>query len=600
MDPYRRYCSGPDPSLGEEPYPPETLDDLDYGPEVTDEILGLFAGYGCTVIFGNRHAAPCGSWRSERIRMQREDTPRFARRVHVFQGGVVDPSQGLGVSDVEHFAGRYLGYVSLRPVSGQEHPDGYPHVAVAYLSPPRHMLRPRYHVILGVCGPADGVLPFRCAPYCRPAGETTFEAACVHGAVYQALLLKMYSYGCVPLSSQDMVAILWKMAGARSPAEGAHAPVWRTLHTMANRGVSLKDAEAVLSHPDVRAGAKVEVFSALTVSGDPNGIRREAHRCMTDYLASGLPLILEVSRRKNRKPDHAVFVIGMHLLRDPEEVAWEAPPQPGVRTLEGMELPGRFVIHDIERGPYQEDTANELFDKAWVNLATPGTPPDHGISFLAVGPRGLRLGFREARARALDYWKERFLEVWPRYERAFQISTRDSPRDTPRLVTRLLRTDQVLRRYASVVRLRSAQQRAQSDDRPEPEQLDQQAAARNVLETSLAGTDLASQWWISVEVRAAHIIEMATSAGGAVPPALVCLWRIQDLDAEAWEQGRYDAQYPRVRIEFDRITRQPDHYQALIATNLRTPEEGEFPPYDPDRPEAAAGSARYAWDFRYA
>lgn len=510
MDPFQRYATDPD-VWQNKPLAPRSLKELGYGDQVVVEIEKLFSVYGSPVMFGVRHSAACGAWRSERIQLADESLSRFANRVHVFERGF------------DNTPGRYLGFVSLRPVA--PHRRWPYHHVVVYATVPRRFLRPRYHVVNCNAGAADGVLPFRCVPYCMPYGDVN-RAACLHAAVHEALLLKMTSYGCTPISSQDMLALLWERSGQA------------TLQQLRQTGATLQDAEYVLRHEQARAGAIRETFlrgmSADRDEAEAGRAKalRTAQRSLTDYLANGMPVIMAVQPPPGNSDGHSVLVIGMHLLQDPDEPAVGVSPGSEGPTgfVEQAELPGRFLYHDLMQGPYREDPAARLLDSAWVEEDDAALS---GINFLVVGPRGTRLGIEAVRARTLVEVARRPEDLWADYCARFGLPASDGARAIPRMVTRLLGTSQVVHRYLSryeqgvfaacrveLDRLRRAHEALETASRP----LGDETAAE-------PPSAFAEQQWWAVEVRLPTRHEAKTGAGRRLPPALVCLWRIQDAEA---------------------------------------------------------------------
>src|SRR5579864_5692823 len=91
---------------------------------------------------------------------------------------------------------------------------------------------------------------------------------------------------------------------------------------------------------------------------------------MLDYLANGLPLIVEEIPEDPEDPEtppHAVLVNGMHLMDDPEDGVCAWVPDTDRTRIDKIELPGRFVIHDIIAGPFTEKVATQLLRSAWVH-----------------------------------------------------------------------------------------------------------------------------------------------------------------------------------------------------------------------------------------
>ncbi|MCB1237829.1 MAG: hypothetical protein KDM91_22375, partial [Verrucomicrobiae bacterium] len=339
METYRRHHSTPAPhSLCRDQngdVSPESLEKLAYDPQdeplIIEEINHIFDNFHIPVAFGARHRAPCPVWRSERIVLGNETLSRFANRIHVFQkksskftesaeswanhGGAAD-----SFKQTSRFFGHYMGYLSLRPIPWVKDEETR-WVAVANICPPRFMNRPRYHVLTTVTGPSDGVMPFRATPYYKPihmpqssvGGEGARNlAVCLHASLYCALLLKSNSFHCTPVSSQDMLAILWK----KTPEDGRKK---KSMGVIARSGVTLNQALAVLKSGDVGAGGVLESFSV-----NPEGkiwqgeyqntimTKIEALTCITEYLSNGIPVIVGLRHLDQKINNHSALIIGMH------------------------------------------------------------------------------------------------------------------------------------------------------------------------------------------------------------------------------------------------------------------------------------------------
>jgi len=499
MLPYRRYVREPSPAATDRAADKERLTGLPYRGntelgKVEAELRELFSSHG-HVLWGTRHAAPCNSWRSERILLRDETLPRFAYRVHVFQ---------------EHAGGygRYLGFVSLRPrlSPGRRRPK-YRYTSVAHIAPPQFMLRPRYHLVTCMSGPSEGVLPFRCAPFCAPNVATESAASCLHAALHQALLLKAVSFGFKLISSQDMITLLWQKTYET-----------RSTYQISREGATLGQALEVLRDPQVGAGGVLESICLGGFAGPDLESRKrtvwvETQRCITDYLANGLPLIVEIEaaengEKKKQRDAHVIMVLGMHLIEDPEEHLLPAQTSPahGETPEDIAELPGRFVAHDVAVGPFTELRASELMDRAWIaDRAIEGS----GIHFLAIAPPGASMGIYAARRLArwlAEAENERF---WETYRTELRIpAAPPETEDRRRYVTRLLQTDQIKRRYFSET---------------SSGQNNQQATEEKFLEP----TYKPEQYWWCVEV---YIPGWRSEENPAhdVPPALVFMWHIED------------------------------------------------------------------------
>jgi len=409
MDMYRQYCEYRDGR-------PDTdrmtsLDDLGFDPDITGriehEIRSLYHRHG-PIVFGKRQKAPCAAWRSERIQLADESLSRFVFRIHIFHS--VDMASDYG---------RYLGYIFIRPNVAREvidtaeamqeelanteyEPFLFP--TVAYQTVPPNLLRPRYHIITTIgTGGQDGIVPFRSVPYCLPHPSAFNRAYCLHIAIQMALLLKISNYHTKIISSQDLMAAVWKNgktlpSGWRFPdamtLDNAPAPDQDPLLRLLNEGASLRDAMRALQSEqcvgavlDSILVSKCYYAERYTAAGDReeeqvvtdtfDRVRTmlTAIRVMTDYLANGIPLIVRFQLQDHEQPernyDHASLVIGMHLLEDGGEETHRAFLQAliervgeeQVKTwrkkyldydLTMPELPGRFVIHDDYFGPYYE------------------------------------------------------------------------------------------------------------------------------------------------------------------------------------------------------------------------------------------------------
>ena len=399
---------------------PMSLEELGYSSKqamlVAQEIRKLFSAYGTDVIYGQGHTAPCAAWRSERIQINKETLPRFVNRLHVYEG-----TRG------EHH-GRYLGFLSLRPVIHRWH-EGYRYTTIAHIIPPRYMLRPRYHLITAAIGAAEGVMPFRGVPFCVPNVDTLNYASCLHAALHQALLLKMNTFACTTIGSQDMLALLWRQYG-------------RTVENMYGHGANLEQGLSILEHPDVRAGGVLE--SLVYSLQDPDS-QLNVLQCMTDYLANGLPLILvhkiPPSAYHQDTRLHSKFIFGMHLLRDPEDqIDSDTDYKSSLQSVESALLPGRFVYHDVLEGPFAECSAEMLLKQASIQ-----DEAGSNVFFLAIAPRGTNMAIsavRETTRLLLNGHPE------PSFMQHFTEYRHDLPLlEQCRIVIRLMQTGQVIRRY---------------------------------------------------------------------------------------------------------------------------------------------------------
>ncbi len=503
VEPYRIYHVYPS---HEEPQSCPDSDDLPefappdcYVSEVRDELRRLFNQYG-EISFGARHQAPCAAWRAERLLIDNGVLySRFANRVHIFQ-----KRRGLG-SD-QYMAGRYLGYVTVRPYhikikEAAPNSSEFRYTTVANIAPPHRMLRPRYHIITTVGGPPDGVKPLRCAPFCVPHPATDYRASCLHAAVHQAVLLKAHSFDITPISSQDVMTLLWeKRCKSSKGGKGA-------LRVLYRKGTTLEEALEVLQDPRVGGGGITEAIKREDFDNRDQA-RRETVRCLTDYLANGLPVVVSwrVPLKNGKSAKHAFLLLGLHLLQDPEEIQIVGSRTP---SLEEAELPGRFVCHDYT-GPYTEIPTAKLLSRIWLR-----SRKDSGLSgtgYLAIAPRDTKLGIYDVRRTARALVRREPLVFFDEYRRKLRKScntSRESEhglqyRDL-RMVTRLLQTSQLELRYGPSEAFRRKIGRKET------------------------------YWWC-VEVRVGRCEDGETSPGGSsastqgaceqVPPAIVYMWEI--------------------------------------------------------------------------
>lgn len=242
--------------------------------DLVREIDRLFRHYYTPVVFGARYRAPCPVWRSERIVLRKGELPRFATRVCIYQDHSIHPD-GAGTtpegrapaSHIDEIGG-LLGFISLRPQDA----NASHQVAVAHLSCPSHMKRPRYHILSTALGPPDGVMTFRGTPYYQPwvsqdAAVRDRDAApkdpnvppnraiCLHASLYSALLLKSSTFHCSPISSHDLLARLWQEQNRH------HGAI--SMKAIAVQGFNLEQCLDVLSSADANAGGCLETISTF-------------------------------------------------------------------------------------------------------------------------------------------------------------------------------------------------------------------------------------------------------------------------------------------------------------------------------------------------
>ena len=516
MDVYGRYATSDDneTTLGH-------LYESKLVPVVREEIKQLMSPFGEDIEYGEAHPAPCSTWRAERSMHphDEEEAGRFAYRVHLFEGlahGTGDSSSYSYVNRHRKQSGRYLGYVSLRPLRYQRpFPFFYQYTAVATLAAPPFMLRPRYHLITCIAGAAEGVLPFRASPFCQP--DSSFlddkkylrrnSLPCLHAALHAALLLKSNAFGFNPVSAQDMIAVLWNAPDNTRP-----------MRALNREGIPMRKGLTILRSKESRGGGIEErITESMRVDTPSKNARKlvslEAHRCLTDYVANGIPVIIEVTPQDERiRTGHAVLIIGFHLMVDPDEARWPVPDDddPAVLHMEVRELPARFVIHDTHMGPYREVSAEKLLNSAWIEGENE-TPA--GIRFLAVMPQGARIGIQDVRETARRQMAGQSRPFWQRYLNDFgSAHGPDEWPKTTRMVTRLLKQSQVVRRYL-------ARDTTLGLDNSTPALDDARQAILEALESK-------KEWyWWCVEVRASRQMSGVQGIERTLP-ALVYIWPI--------------------------------------------------------------------------
>lgn len=449
VDPYRAYLYGPTPDDSACDWLPNTVlphYSSEEAGAVMAELERLFAAYQAGFILGARHSSPSPTWRDESVSdVSKHELSRFATRVHVFEEPIVG-------SEHTQSAGRYLGFVCLRPpkeTASKVPSPCFEYVIEAELVRPRHMFRPRYHLVhTTTSAPRLGVLPFVSTAFMTPRTGVA-ASTCVHLAISQALHLVMGRFGAKPISQREFEVCLWHEANGT-----------KTIEEVAKEGVGLRTALKVIED-NCRVGGFTADFSEhLGFTGEVE-ICREAHRCLTDTLANGLPVILMVDHNHlipgpaKRPPEpHAAFIFGMRLLHSGHEIS-HGGCEPGELMREDeAELPGTFIGHDSIRGPYVEWSAKHILASAMVCPPLPGDPEDvkqiKGIRFLALGPHGMKIGLPEVRQLAvklvLPHWRAD-PTIYEEYHRNFGHRGTDANPTRWRFVTRLLAMHEVLKKY---------------------------------------------------------------------------------------------------------------------------------------------------------
>lgn len=402
VDPYRIYLD----HARSQPLAAALADfytNVDEAEEVAAELDNLFLPFRTRTMAGRRHFAPSSAWRDELAMLPPGEMPtpqRFVVRVHLFE-------------DSGGQAGRYLGFVSLRPPraakfqkrrSRQAH-RLFRYVIDAELAAPGYMQRPRYHVLTTTASSGRlGVLPFRSAVYSTPSLRDK-GAACTHLAVSQALHLIMGRFGCRPISQEEFRWHLWRHT---KRMQG------QTIGEVSDNGANLWDALKVIRNSCNGGGFLRSVWPEENQDTLSDRERRLVYRHLTDCLACGLPVIaivkagrlltheiqqdlIRAGKGAQLNIPHAVLILGMHLLHSQEELPHQSAN--GSMRVDHAELPGRLIVHDtVHRGPFFEWMMSDFIDAAIE--AYPGA--DRGVHMLTVGPHQMNLGAHRARSATED------------------------------------------------------------------------------------------------------------------------------------------------------------------------------------------------------
>jgi hypothetical protein len=451
MNPYRKYRSTEQNA--------EILERF-YTKDVTGDILHeleiLLSPLTDSLDIGMGQFASCSVWRSERILHNYNDETqgRFAVRLHLFESHIDD----IGESKKKgKLVGRYLGYISLRPKeyespSNQSKRFFYQYTSLATIAPPPHMLHARYHIITCISGQADGVLPFRATPFCQP-DDGKGLALCAHVALHAALLLKSNIFGFRPISSQDMIALFWRSIDSALPASERKKKV----EQLRSVGISMKEALKILCAPETGAGGIIEIITKrLGKPLNKKEVYLDAHICLTDYIANGIPVVMEVNPQDSAiTTRHAILIIGFHLMTNPDEQNWHLPDaedDPSASRIDIVELPGRFIIHDIHQGPYRECDTDYLLSRAWLDGVG---DEESGIRFMPILPRGAKIGIQDVcdhtrRMVSSRDWSDYLRGEFPKCKESkideFKMLLRSGTFPC-RLSTRLLTINQIYKRY---------------------------------------------------------------------------------------------------------------------------------------------------------
>ena len=406
--------------------------------DVANEVKNLFGGFTRSLHYGLMHHAPSPSWRDASMPAGES---RFAVRLHAFARNKLN------------VAGRYLGFVLLRPTSSRARGSagGYRYVIEAELAAPSHMMRPRYHLIMNTASSARvGVLPFRSAVFMAPHMDFV-RSSCMHVALSQGLHLIMGRFGCRPISQREFDVLLWKTLATR---EGRKLAL--KLNEVAGRGARLDEALEIL-RASCSAGGFIATFGAeQNEVADDSVLKADFHRCLTTTLANGLPVVLMADHNtlagkpEERTMPHALLLFGMHLLHSGQEAGYLSGQSMDNESV--AELPGRFVGHDLVKGPFAEWTFDTIYQACSrlhrhevCDPLTGEVSVSSGIHYLAIGPANMRLGIQDVldgtRLVADHHCKG---ETWIRYCQS--TSAKEECRDR-RYVVRLINADEVEMRY---------------------------------------------------------------------------------------------------------------------------------------------------------
>jgi hypothetical protein len=521
VDPYRCYVFGPTHD-GQNSKPFRTFFSEQEVKLICGELDRFFSAYKTKYILATTHAAPSPTWRDESLAdVHHWRLSRFATRVHVFE-------QASGTRS-EH--GRYLGFICLRPLDRRQQalPDpGFQYVIEAELVKPAHMHRPRYHLIQTTASsPRLGVLPFISTVFISPR-QGVESSTCVHLAISQALHLIMGRFGSKPISQREFEFYLWQMNADES------------LEDLAERGARPREALQIISEHSDTGGFIVDI-SELGGELSELEIWRESHRVLTDCLANGLPVILMVDHKTlipplpGRQPPsedlpHAALVFGMRLLHSGGDISPSRAGRFEASREDQEELPGIFVGHDSIKGPYVEWTAKHLLDAA---LACPSIErkdqiryQGEGIRFLALGPKGLKIGLHQVRKLARKIAREdaeNNPELYKEYFHQYadtNITHAESCEADPynwRFVTRLLSIHQVCNQYF---------QRYSSEEEARQAMVNFLKKKDEIVEDVQPWIDQAGYFW-AVELLL-PVYKKTTSEGVRNQPLRVYLWSIAD------------------------------------------------------------------------
>ena len=406
VDPYRIYLDHSKPQSLETALTDFYINQHE-AQDVAEELEYLFKPFRTKPMAGRRHFAPSSAWRDELTMLSPEEAApmpqRFVVRVHLFEDSCGQ-------------AGRYLGFVSLRPPNAKFHRPTqrktkkrfrrFHYVIDAELGAPAYMQRPRYHVLTTTASSGRlGVLPFKSAVYSTPSGRDK-GAACTHLAVSQALHLIMGRFGCRPISQEEFRWHLWRHTKRSFGASGL------SIGNVSEEGANPWDALTVIRESCNGGGFQRSVVPRANADGTLSETERElVMRHLTDCLACGLPVIaivraghLLTDETQNSLPandktarldiPHAVLILGMHLLHSNEEVQ-HGPDTVASLREDHAELPGRLIIHDtLHRGPFFEWMMSDFIEAA---LEAYKDPRHRGVHLLTVGPKEMRLGNHRAR-----------------------------------------------------------------------------------------------------------------------------------------------------------------------------------------------------------
>jgi len=330
-----------------------------------DEVLDVLGrSYDGSLRIGEVRTASSEWWRNEIQFIGKEPLPsRWVRRLHLFESG-------------PHSAGRYVGYVHVRPKWAGQGPTQdealIPPVADGFLVPPLRMAGGHYKIIgLGETCQIYGDPLFAALPYVMADGR--FKLYCSEACLYIAMLMMM-PYGARPLGPWDMTIKL-----RVAEAQKNHTPS-DELICIKFEGLVPENELAILERPECKLSGIVVPWKSTLHEDLPLLI--DVLRC---YLEGGLPILVHVevgklypSEREVQaaNPTHAILLVGFRE--------------------DGGTL--SFVYHDPAYGPYLEIEAMILAASVkWFSLKANGESElTTKAAAIAIAPKAVRFPLHRA------------------------------------------------------------------------------------------------------------------------------------------------------------------------------------------------------------